>query len=263
MSTYLTFAHALADAAAIAIRPHFGQPLAVDAKADNSPVSIADREAEAAIRALIEKHHPDHGIFGEEHGVSGADKKYVWVIDPIDGTRAFLAGSKEWGTLIALCEDGIPILGILNQPITEERWVGERDGAASYSIHEHSRKNEEPMTHACPSLSAARISTTSADYFTVTQAMAYVALAKKCGKIFENGDCYAYGLLARGHRDLVVDAGLKPYDILALVPIVEAAGGHITDWKGNPITLSNYGTAIAAGDGGLHKEALAILQSAV
>ncbi len=235
----------------------------MDAKADNSPVSIADREAETAIRALIEKTYPDHGIFGEEHGVSGSDKKYVWVIDPIDGTRAFLAGSKEWGTLIALCEGGIPILGILDQPFTGERWVGVADGSATYSIHEHGRKTEDLITHGCPSLSAARISTTSGNHFTLEQANAYVKLAKKCAKATEGGDCYAYGMIARGQRDLVVDAGLKPYDILALVPIIEAAGGAITSWDGQPITLTNFSTVLAAGDPSLHKEALAILAEAV
>ncbi len=275
---YIAFAHQLADAAGEAIRPYFGVAVDVQTKADNSPVSIADRAAEHAIRVLIEKQYPDHGIYGEEFGSSfvipaeagiplqkgdsrfrGNDSIYTWVIDPIDGTRAFLAGKKEWGTLIALCENGIPILGILNQPITGERWVGVRDGIATFSI---GGAREEPITHGCPSLSAARISTTSKNYFTPIQARNFATLAEHCKMVIEDGDCYAYGLLARGERDLVVDAGLKPYDILALVPIIEAAGGTITTWDGAPVTLTNFANVLAAGDVALHKEALSFLHAA-
>lgn len=269
----LTFAHALADASGAAIRPYFGVAVDVETKADNSPVSIADRAAEAAIRDLITRHYPEHGIYGEEFGSSfvipvkagisspGVDSRlrgnddvttprYTWVIDPIDGTRAFLAGSKEWGTLIALCEDGVPIIGLLDQPITGERWAAVRG--------EHSLK-----TRACSSLAEAEISTTSARYFTAPQAVRFAALAEQCKTVIADGDCYAYGMLARGERDLVVDAGLKPYDILALVPIIEAAGGVITGWDGAPITLENYANVLAAGDAARHKEALDILQKSL
>ena len=130
---FLSFAHQLADVAGTIIRPYFGSELKVELKADESPVSVADQEAEAAIRAAITQHFSDHGIFGEEHGQQALDRQYVWVIDPIDGTRAFLAGRHEWGTLIALCENGVPILGILNQPVTGERWVGGRGLASTYN----------------------------------------------------------------------------------------------------------------------------------
>ncbi len=276
MNDLLVFAHTLADAAGAAIRPYFGVAVDVETKSDNSPVSIADRAAEAAIRALIAQHYPEHGIYGEEFGTSAGSSrvashgepraagvsaqrvggkeppssKYTWVIDPIDGTRAFLAGGKEWGTLIGLCEAGIPILGILDQPITGERWAAVRG--------EHSLK-----TRACASLAAAKISTTSARYFTAPQAVRFAALAEQCKTVIADGDCYAYGLLARGERDLVVDAGLKPYDILALVPIIEAASGVITGWDGAPITLTHYNTALAAGDATRHKEALDILQKSL
>jgi inositol-phosphate phosphatase/L-galactose 1-phosphate phosphatase/histidinol-phosphatase len=247
ISDLLAFAHTLADAAGTIIRPYFGTAVDVDTKADNSPVSIADREAEAAIRALITRRYPEHGIFGEEQGATDSDKKYVWVIDPIDGTRAFLAGNKEWGTLIALCEDGAPVLGILDQPVTGERWAGVKDTPSSLG------------TRACPALSAAVISTTSHRYFTPLQAHRFAALAAQCTNVVEDGDCYAYGMLARGERDLVVDAGLKPYDILALVPIIEAAGGVITGWDGAPVTLSASANVLAAGDVEIHKVALDIL----
>ncbi|MFZ4541947.1 MAG: inositol monophosphatase family protein [Rickettsiales bacterium] len=248
-ANFLTFTHQLVDVAGDIIRPYFGAHGVVKLKADESPVSRADREAEAAIRMLIATRCPDHGIYGEEYGQQATNKKYVWVIDPIDGTRAFLAGGQEWGTLIALCEDGVPILGILNQPITGERWVGARGTETIY--YRHSSEGIKTKTRTCPTLASANISTTSRNYFTPPQASAFVKLAEQCGEVIENGDCYAYGLLARGMRDVVVDAGLKPYDILALVPIIEGAGGRITGWDGSALTLSNYRDVVAVGDEGL------------
>ena len=248
----LAFAHQLADLSGAAIRPYFGQKLTVEAKADHSPVSIADREAEAVIRIAIEKAYPDHGIYGEEHGISGADKKYVWVIDPIDGTRAFLAGKKEWGTLIALCEEGVPILGVLNQPVLGERWVGIRGGQTTYN------------GTACSTISGVTISDAeiSSTYCAPPDDARFDMLANQCAKRIEAGDCYAYGLLANGLRNIVCDTSLKPYDILALVPIIEAAGGIITGWDGAPVTLSHHVSALACGDKSLHSAALALLQGA-
>jgi inositol-phosphate phosphatase/L-galactose 1-phosphate phosphatase/histidinol-phosphatase len=268
INDYIAFAHQLADAAAEAIAPYIGQHGAVETKGDASPVTAADIAAEAAMRALIEATYPDHGIYGEEFGQSNMDtmrsaeaaraakrqgsaegeggvsppskNNYIWVLDPIDGTRAFIAGLTEWGTLVALCEDGIPILGILNQPVTGERWVGAHGQPSTLN-------GAIIRTRACDTLSAASISTTSKPYFTPEQAAHYQRIASRCGQEYENGDCYAYGMLARGERDLVLDAGLKPYDILALVPIIEGAGGVVLGYNG-PVTLSNYSTACALGD---------------
>jgi histidinol phosphatase-like enzyme (inositol monophosphatase family) len=274
MDAFIALAHQLADAAGNVIRSYFGAHGNVEAKSDASPVTIADREAEAAMRALITQYCPDHAILGEEFGQTvisrqssvvskdAANKletgdwrlqtRYTWVIDPIDGTKAFIAGRKEWGTLIALCEDGVPILGILDQPVTGERWVGMRGQPTSY--------NKSPShVRMCMALSAASISTTSRNHFTPPQAKAFVALANQCDAVIENGDCYAYGLLARGERDIVIDAGLKPYDILALVPIIEGAGGIITTWDGASVMLSNYANVVAAGDSVLHADALGYL----
>lgn len=252
---YLAFAHRLADASGKVIRPYFGQALDVEAKADNSPVSIADREAEAAMREMITLTFPDHGIYGEEHGQSDVEKEFVWVLDPIDGTKAFIAGRKEWGTLVALCQNGVPIFGILNQPVTGERWVGSKGGVSYCS-------GNVLKTRDITTLADAEVSTTSALHFTPEQGEAMVRLAKSCRAVVKDGDCYAYGLLARGSRDIVVDAGLKPYDILALVPIIEAAGGAITTWEGKPVTLKDYANVLAAGDKALHGAALALLQGA-
>ncbi|MBN8543249.1 MAG: inositol monophosphatase family protein [Alphaproteobacteria bacterium] len=276
IKTYIAFAHLLADAAGRAIRPHFERVGTVETKADNSPVTEADKAAESAMRGLIEQEFPDHAIFGEEFGISvsgtlrsiseplaaGASgvrppytQNYTWVIDPIDGTRAFVEGLKEWGTLVALCSDGVPILGILDQPVTGERWVATRGGVSYCS-------GNVLKTRTIKKLADAEFSTTSLRYFTPEQGAKVAKLAQSCRRTVKDGDCYAYGLLARGARDVVVDAGLKPYDILALVPIIEAAGGVITTWEGKPVTLSDYANVVAAGDKTLHKQALALLQSA-
>jgi inositol-phosphate phosphatase/L-galactose 1-phosphate phosphatase/histidinol-phosphatase len=275
---FLTLAQALADIAADAIMPHYNTAMAVERKADSSPVTEADKAAEAAMRELIAKTFPDHGIYGEEFGLTlvqnthsactpSADEKqhtasgasqhkgYIWVLDPIDGTKAFIEGRKEWGTLIALCEDGVPILGILNQPATNERWIGMRGTPTSYQRH-------ACQTRHNIALEDAEISTTSAMHFTPPQAKEFVCLAQRCRHVVRDGDCYAYGLLACGERDIVVDAGLKPYDILALVSIIEGAGGTITHWDGAPISLSHYANVIAAGDKDLHHQAISLLQGA-
>ena len=254
MEQFIQFAHLLADASGRIILPYFESQLEVETKDDKSPVTKADREAEAAIRGLIEQTYPDHAIFGEEGGRKKTISEYTWVIDPIDGTRAFIAGRKEWGTLIALCEDGVPILGILNQPATGERWLGVRG--------QQTQLNGTPITsRTCDGLAAAEFSTTSVPYFTTEQAGRVVALAKECRHTVKDGDCYAYGLVARSERDLVVDAGLKPYDILALVPILAGAGATITDWAGEPVSMTSYANVVAAGSTALHKQALDILQN--
>lgn len=249
LDAFTRFAHRLADAAGDAIRPYFGAHGTVDTKGDQSPVTQADRAAEAAMRALIEAEYPDHGIFGEEHGQTGLDNKYIWVLDPIDGTRAFIAGKQEWGTLIALCDDGIPILGILNQPITGERWLGVKgQPTLFFSSWRAERGNNctEIQTRRCPTLAQAVISTT---YCAPPDDRRFAALAAQCAQTIEGGDCYAYGMLARGARDIVCDTALKPWDILALVPIVEGAGGTVRAWDGAAITLTHADTALAHAPG--------------
>ncbi len=244
MQEFIEFAHTLADAAGHVIRPYFEAELAVEDKADKTPVTKADREAEAAMRALIEQHYPDHAIYGEEGGVKKTVSRYTWVLDPIDGTRAFIAGRKEWGTLVALCDDGVPILGLLDQPATGERWLGARGQTTQY-------QGLPTATRACAALKQAEFSTTSVNYFTPEQASRVVKLAQSCARTVRDGDCYAYGLLARGARDIVVDAGLKPYDILALAPIVEGAGGLLRGWDHQPVTLGHYANVYAVGTASL------------
>lgn len=255
----ISLAMRLADAADDAIRPYLGQTLSHETKPDDSPVSAADRAAEAAMRALITTQYPDHGILGEEYGAHAPQARFCWVLDPIDGTRAFLSGREEWGCLIALCEDGIPVLGVLHQPLRARRWLGVIGSPTQYY---ESAQPRACATRAVESLAACRLSSTSGRYFTPLESAAFVALADACGGAREGGDCIAYGDLACGAHDLVADAGLKPYDILALVPIIQGAGGVISGWDGAPVTLRHYAQVLAAGDARMHAAALALLAPA-
>jgi inositol-phosphate phosphatase/L-galactose 1-phosphate phosphatase/histidinol-phosphatase len=248
----IDFAGALADAAGAVIRPYFRTPIEVEDKPDDSPVTIADREAEAAIRAMIRTHHPDHGIVGEEHGSERADARYVWVIDPIDGTKSFISGLPLFGTLIALLEDGRPILGMIDQPVLHERWLGARGHGTTF--------NGAPVrTRPCPVLAQAALFSTTPDMFTGDHARRYDRLRGSVRLARFGGDCYAAGLLASGFIDLHVEGSMRPYDYLALVPVVEGAGGVMTDWAGAPLSLTSDGFTLAAGDPALHRAALGCL----
>ncbi len=245
-------AEELADAAGAVIRPYFRQKIAVDDKADASPVTIADREAEQAMRALIEARFPADGIFGEEFGTIREGADWVWVLDPIDGTKSFISGIPLFGTLVALLHRGRPVLGIIDQPISRERWRGV---AGQQTTHNgaaiHSR--------ACADLARATLFATAPDMFRGADGDAFARL-RSCVKLTRHGgDCYAYGLVASGFIDCVVEAGLKPYDYCAMVPIIEGAGGTFTDWQGGPLGLASDGRVIAVGDPRLHAAALALL----
>ena len=243
----LSLALRLADAAGAAIRPLFRGTWESERKADHSPVTQADKAAEAAIRAILEAERPDDGIHGEEYGLSNESAGRRWVLDPIDGTISFMAGRPIFGTLIALMQDGWPVLGILDQPIAGERWAGR--------IGEPTTFNGKPVrTRSCPSLDEAVLATSSPHYFTADQAEPYMNLAAtvggnaRQGTIVYGGDCYNYGLLASGHLDVICEAGMAIYDYAALVPVVEGAGGTVSDWQGNPLDADSDGTMIALGD---------------
>lgn len=249
--TLLAFAHRLADEAGKVIRGYWQQSPDVQHKPDDSPVTRADKEAEKAMRTLIESAYPQHGMLGEEFGVHNADADYCWVLDPIDGTRAFIAGQPTFTTLIALHKNNIPLLGIIDQSITGERWAG--DGKTTL-------QNGNTVTVSdCSELATARLGTTSEPYFTNVQAEAFAALGAQCSTLTRNEDAYLYAKLACGALDVVVDNGLKPYDFCALRPIVEGAGGIITDWQGKPLTLHSGGDVIASVSETLHAESLKIL----
>jgi len=252
LDDFLALASDLADAAGEAIRPHFRQRIAVDDKPDLSPVTIADRNAEAAMRRLITARFPDHGIIGEEYGAERENAEFVWVLDPIDGTKSFISGVPLFGTLIALAHQGRPILGIIDQPISRERWIGATDHPTTFNgtaIH----------CRPCAELAAATVFSTSPDMFKGPDADAYGRVAAAAKLVRFGADCYAYGLLALGFIDLVIEASLKPYDFSAMVPIVEGAGGIATDWQGKPLTLASDGCVLVAGDRNAHREALALL----
>ena len=252
LDRFIAFAEQLADAAGAAIRPHFRQPIAVTAKADLSPVTIADRESELAMRGLIEAAYPNHGIVGEEFGRVREDADYLWVLDPIDGTKSFISGVPLFGTLIALLHRGRPILGIIDQPISGERWLGAAGRPTSL--------NRKPVrSRSCPMPAAATLFCSSPTMFTGSQIAAFARLQTQVGLTRWSADCYAYALLATGFVDLVAEAAMKPYDYAALIPVIEGAGGSITDWAGKPLTLHSDGTVLAAGDAGLHRAALALL----
>lgn len=248
----VALANDLADAARPIVTRHFRTQVTIDDKSDSSPVTIADRDAETAMRALLSKRVPQHGCFGEEHGAERTDAEYVWVLDPIDGTKAFITGLPVFGTLIALLHRGTPVLGIIDQPISRERWLGV-DGQPS-------TLNGQPIkVRACGTLGAAYMYSTAPQMFKGPQLARHEKLADAVKAFRWGGDCYAYGLLAAGHVDLVVENDLKLYDFAALVPVVRGAGGTITDWRGKPLDMNSDGSMIAAGDPAVHRAAMAAL----
>jgi inositol-phosphate phosphatase/L-galactose 1-phosphate phosphatase/histidinol-phosphatase len=251
---FIGLANELADAARPIAARYFRTQVAIDDKTDNSPVTIADREAETAMRDLLTRHVPEHGVFGEEHGAVRTDAEYVWVLDPIDGTKAFITGLPIFGTLIALLHRGKPVLGIIDQPILKERWLGV-DG-------QRSTFNGQPISvRACPSLANAYMYSTAPIMFPGAYEKPHERLTKKVKLFRWGGDCYAYGLLASGHVDLVVEASLKLYDFAALVPVVKGAGGLITDWRGKELDMNSDGSVLAAGDAKVHAESAGILDT--
>ena len=237
----IALSHALADVAGQAIRPFFRARYEIDTKSDASPVTEADRAAEAAMRRLIEAERPMDGIIGEEYGEKPGISGRTWVLDPIDGTRSFIAGRPIFGTLIAMLGEGWPLLGVIDQPIGKERWAG--------AVGRKTTFNGNPVsTRACTGLDKAILATTGPQYFSPHAAEDFSVLAAHCGDTLFGGDCYNYGLCASGHVDLVVESGLKLHDFAALVPIVEGAGGRMCDWAGEPLDQDSKGDVIAAGD---------------
>ena len=243
----LALAHRLADAAGEAIRPYFRAPHGAEVKEDGSPVTLADRAAEAAMRRLLDAEAPGDGVVGEEYGEKPGVTGRRWVLDPIDGTRSFTAGRPIFGTMIALVDGGWPLLGVIDQPIARERWVGAAGRPTTL--------NGAPVrTRACTDLRGAMLATTSPHLFGDADVPHYMALVGAVygtqtgqGPVY-GGDCYNYGLLAGGWLDLVCESGLKLHDFAALVPIVEGAGGRMCDWDGDPLTADSAGYVLAIGD---------------
>jgi len=249
----LAFANTLANASGAIIRGYFRRGVAVDDKPDQSPVTIADREAERELRRLIEAHYPNDGILGEEFGATRPEAERIWVLDPVDGTKSFISGIPLFGTLIALTERGRPILGVIDQPISRERWIGAEGRATTH--------NGKPIRcRACPGVAAATVFATSPDMFRGGDADAFARVARAAKLVRYGADCYAYGLVALGFVDVVIEASLKTYDFSAMLPIIEGAGGIATDWQGAPLGLSSDGRVLIAGDKRTHSDALDLLR---
>jgi histidinol phosphatase-like enzyme (inositol monophosphatase family) len=251
-------ASAAADAAGAAIRPHFRTQLAADLKADASPVTLADQGAEAAIRAVLAERTPNIPILGEEQGGTATDQGDLWVIDPIDGTRAFITGRPLFGTLIGLVRHGVPVVGIIDQPVLGERWTG---------ISGLPTRFDSPLggaglvrTRACPTLAQAEFASTSPAVFRPVEWQRFQKLSASARRTSWGGDCYAYGLLSLGLIDIVTDATMQPWDWAALVPVIEGAGGIVTDWAGQALRFGTDGRVLAVGDPLLLDPVLAILR---
>jgi inositol-phosphate phosphatase / L-galactose 1-phosphate phosphatase / histidinol-phosphatase len=255
----IALAHGLADRAGEVVLPFFRAGLEAAGKADGSPVTQADRGAEEAMRALLAEAVPAHGIRGEELGASREDAELVWALDPIDGTRAFLAGKPLFTTLIALLHRGRPVLGVIDQPFTGERWAGAAGRPTLF--RDRSTGAFCPVRpRACASLAAARLSSTDPQYFSDGERRAFEQVAGRVALVSWGGDGYQYGLVASGSLDLVIEAGLALHDWAALVPVIAGAGGVITDWEGRPPGTGSRGDVVAAGDARCHAEALAALR---
>ncbi len=248
------FAEQLADAAGAVIRPYFRTPVLAEDKADDSPVTRADREAEATMRRMISAAEPGHGILGEEYGSLDQDRRWCWVLDPIDGTRAFITGRPIFATLIGLLHNGEPVLGVIDQPITGERWVGIRGHRTRF----RGPYGGIPGTRTCGALASAELSATSPEMFG-GRLPCFQRLAATVRRTSWGGDGYAYGLLALGQIDVIAEAGLKPWDWAALVPVIEGAGGRMTDWRGEVLTVSGPGEVLATGDARLLPHIIATL----
>lgn len=238
----IALAHRLAEAAGAAIRPYF-RSVAAERKGDATPVTLADRAAEEAMRAILAAERPQDTVIGEEFGTTQGTSGRSWVLDPIDGTAGFLAGRALFGTLIALLVDGFPVLGVIDQPIAGERWVGSSGKPTTLN-------GQVVKTRPCRELSDATIATTGPHYFSQHEGDHFMALAGQTDyrRMVMGGDCYNYAMLATGQLDIVCEAGLKLHDWAALVPVVEGAGGTMADWNGDPLHIGSEGHVLALGD---------------
>ncbi|MFP4098332.1 MAG: inositol monophosphatase family protein [Alphaproteobacteria bacterium] len=243
MQEFVSLANSLADVAGKIIRKYYRKPFEIGRKRDDTPVTAADREVEAALREILQSKRPDDAILGEEHSNTKAKSSLTWVIDPIDGTKSFMIGRPTFGTLIALCEDGVPKLGVIDQPILKERWVGAEGRPTMFN-------GRIAKTRPCPHFDDAVFAATSPTMFDPISdyGQAFEVFETTGHKFVWGGDCYLYGLLASGFIDVVFEESLMPHDFAALVPIVTGAGGRISDWRGDPLTLRSNGKVIAVGD---------------
>jgi len=256
---YVEFAVDAAHAAAAAILPHFRAPIAVDDKGGAhgyDPVTQADRAAETVIRTMITTRYPGHGIHGEEQGHQKGRDPYTWVIDPIDGTRSFILGQLHWATLIALHDGARPVIGVTHQPFVGETFVG----APGLAQWRRGGEQRALRTRSCARVEDAAVATTDPRHFTSPRQQAAYACATDGARLVRyGGDCYCYTQLAMGLVDIVIETGLQAYDVQSLIPLIQAAGGVITDWRGGP--CDGGGDVLACGDPALHAAIIARTQA--
>ncbi len=252
LSAFVKSAEMMAAFAGNLIREAAERPYGMELKSDGSPVTDVDKATEDCIRTLIAERHPDHGILGEEREPVSPDAEFVWVIDPIDGTLPFLAGIPVFGTLIALMQGDTPLLGIIDMPMTNERWVGQHG--------KETLRNGVPVrTRECSDLSSALMSTSNQDFYGPDDIEALTRMKDATRLAVYGGSCMSYAQLATGRIDVGMDVQFDIHDYLALVPVIQGAGGAITDWDGNALGLHSGHRFIAAGDKKVHDEALRIL----
>ena len=247
------FADSLADASRQLIRTRYRQKPLVEMKSDDTPVTATDRDVETAIRELIVRRYPGHGMIGEEHAASGRDAEWVWVVDPIDGTRSFVAGRPMFGTLIALTRNARPVLGVVDMPMLGERWIGASGHATTFN-------GENAQSRACAAFAGAILLTTSPEYLTGTAAASFANVAKEVQITIYDAGTQAYGLIASGLVDIVIAASYGIVDYLAAVPVIEGAGGAICDWDGRPLDLHSGDRFVAVGDASMLPATLQLLR---
>jgi inositol-phosphate phosphatase / L-galactose 1-phosphate phosphatase / histidinol-phosphatase len=249
----LALAEQLADAARELARQNFRAPVAVERKADGTPVTMVDRAIESEMRRMIRATFPTHAIRGEEFAAEGRGE-FTWVLDPIDGTKSFITGFPLFGSLVALLQHDRPVLGVIEAPALEERWVGCQGRPTLF--------NGRPVsTRACRSIEEAVVYTTTVETFDAAERARFEALGARAALRRFGGDCYLYGMLANGHCDLVIEVQLKPHDFMAAIPVIEGAGGRISDWRGAPLSLATDGRMVAAGTQALWQQAVDALSA--
>ncbi|NCC22221.1 MAG: histidinol phosphate phosphatase [Alphaproteobacteria bacterium] len=252
MDDFIKLAHAMADEAGSIILQHFREPFEVDVKSDESPVTVTDRAVETRLRQIVMEHRPEDGVCGEEFGNRATRSGYTWVFDPVDGTKQFASGRPTFVTLIALCHEGYPVMSIMDQPVLKERWVGVKGRPTTF--------NGKPChTRKCPELRHARTGITSPRNFSNYETLPAIHSATQY--IAWGGHGYGFGQLASGWLDLVLEKHFGPFDTLPVVPIVEGAGGVISDWRGGPPNLESKDKVVACGDPALHEQILDVLRA--
>ncbi|MDC0073951.1 histidinol phosphate phosphatase [Alphaproteobacteria bacterium] len=236
------------------IKKYFRKSVDINEKLDGTIVSVADKETETIIRAIISQECPEHGIIGEEFEDINPNSEFKWILDPIDGTQSFITGKPIFGTLIALYFKDKPILGIIDQPIINERWIGKVSNITTFNGFQIKTSTKELLSDCF-------MESTSPFLFDKLQKQKFLNLVESTKKTGWGSDCYAYGLLANGYIDIICESNLKFYDFAAIVPVIEGAGGKITDWQGNNLNIHSDGNILASANSIIHKKALKILQN--